>query len=374
MPFRLLIIGGGYVGTEVARRLENRIDVTLIEPREAFVHTPAMIRALVKPALIDSAMMPYDQLLKRGQVIRSRASAIHPGCIELANGDTLSGDIMLVATGSGHSGFLKPSGDSIADFRTAHADTAARIRQVGNIVVVGGGPVGIELAGEVAAASPEKRVTLVSATQQLLPGFPSRLDRMLRRKLAALGVAVVHGRADLVRDDSPVTGPLHLEGGRVIEADLILPATGSRGRNELLACLDGVRTTTTGRVMTDPWLRLPGHGRLFVGGDVAATGDAMTIVATMRQVPFLVKTLGCVIDGGDIQKLRPYRPWRVAPMLLPLGPRIGASFLPVPAPFAQFGVVGDLPTRKLKGSNLFIAKYRKSLRLDPAPVRDVRSG
>lgn len=372
MGTRLIIIGGGYVGSEIARALEQQMEITLIEPREGFVHTPPMIRALVRPGLIDQAIIPYDRLLKRGRLIRARATAIHPGHIALDNGDTVSGQLMLVATGSHHSGFLKPRGDSLAAFRASHHDAAKRIRAASHIAIAGAGPVGIELAGEIAAAFPDKTVTLVSDTVHLLPGFPARLGHVTARKLAALGINPVHGRAILHQDGDISDGPLELADGRVITCDLILPATGSRGRNELLAALPGVVTTPQGQVVTDPWLRPSDHAGLFVGGDVAATSEAMTIVATMRQIPFLTKTLLHASAGRDIRHLRPYRPWTAAPILLPLGPRHGASFLPVPPPFAPLGVVGDLPTRRLKGADLFIRKYRRKLGQPTRPDGEAR--
>ena len=54
----------------------------------------------------------------------------------------------------------------------------------------------------------------------------------------------------------------------------------------------------------------------------------------------------------------PYKPWKIAPILVPLGPRIGNSWL--------FATVGDGITRMMKGKELFIPKYRKAFGL---PVR-----
>lgn len=360
---RLLVVGGGYVGCDIARRLENELDVTLIEPKTAFVHTPAMIRALVRPDLRDRAIMPYDRLLGRGRVIRARVSAIEPDGVSLDNGETVPGDMIVVATGSDHAGFLKPSGDSIDDFRAIQADAANRIASARHIAIAGAGSVGIELAGEIASALPGIRITLISTSPGLMPGHHPRLGRMLRRKLAAQGVAIITAHAELPPGESIFDGPLHLDNGERVEADLVLAATGSQGRNGLLTALPDVRAIADGRVATDPWLRPSSHPRIFVGGDVAATGDAMTIVATMRQIPFLIKALRCVASGGDIHHLRPYSPWSAAPILLPLGPERGASFLPAPGPLAPLGVVGDFITRQMKGADLFIPKYRRLLGL-----------
>lgn len=360
---RLIVIGGGYVGTAVARALERELDVTLIEPREAFVHSPAMIRALVRPELLERALPSYDRLLRRGRLLRARAHSIRKDGVELAGGEVIPGDLVLVATGSRHAGFLKPQGDGIAGFRALQADTVARIRDARHIAIAGAGPVGIELAGEIAAARPGVRLSLISASPGLMPGFPPGLGARLQSRLAAAGVALIHGRADLAQEDQAMAGPLRLQDGQALEADLVLPATGSWGCGDLLAALPGMQMTARGRVRTDPWLRPGGHPWLFAGGDVADAGDAMTIVATMRQIPFLIRALRVAARGGDVGGLRPYRPWARPPILLPLGPRRGASFLPLPGLPGPLGVVGDLLTRQLKGADLFIPKYRRSLGL-----------
>lgn len=81
----------------------------------------------------------------------------------------------------------------------------------------------------------------------------------------------------------------------------------------------------------------------------------MTIVATTGQIPWLVKALKAVISGKQIEQLARYQPWRLAPILLPLGRKIGNSYLPG-------GVVGNFVTSGIKGRSLFIPKYRKAFR------------
>lgn len=362
MTARLVVVGGGYLGSEVARRLDRHLDVTLIEPREAFVHVPAMIRALVQPGLLDRALLPYDRLLRRGRVIRARATEVHPDGVTLADGRTIPADFLLVATGSDYAAPFKPRGDSIADFRADQADYASRIAAADRIVIVGAGPVGIELAGEIKAAHPEKAVTLISRDPALLSGYPWRLGQSLEKKLAAVGVTVLTGREAAMPDpETPVSHHgVSLDNGVTLVADLVIRATGAKGRADLLSQLPGVQLAEGGRVRTDPWLRPADWPNLYTGGDAASVGDAMTIVATMRQIPFLVRTLRSAAAGRPVEQLGRYRPWGSAPILLPLGPRIGNSYLPVPG---RLGIMGNLVTRQLKGADLFVSKYRKTFGL-----------
>ena len=82
----------------------------------------------------------------------------------------------------------------------------------------------------------------------------------------------------------------------------------------------------------------------------------MTIVAVSRQAPWLAKTIKAVLAGHSLETQPPYSPWRAPPILVPLGPKRGASVLPL----TKSGVtVGGFLTSTIKGKALFIPRYRK---------------
>ncbi|MEL6203726.1 MAG: FAD-dependent oxidoreductase [Pseudomonadota bacterium] len=352
----VVIVGGGYVGVELAKALEGDMNVTLVEPRAAFVHAPAMIRSIVDPSVLGRALIPYDTLLKKGRVVRDRATAIQATGVTLAGGEELAADFVVVATGSTNGAAFKPEGDSIEDFQAAQARTHEAIKAASKIAIVGAGAVGTELAGEIAHAMPAKKVTLISDGARLFPKMPDKLGNELARKLGEMGVALVLGTRveDLASTTEPFPGPLTLSTGQVIDADLVIPAIGSRANTALLDGLPGVRHGGGGRVKVDAYLRPSDYPNLFVAGDVADAGDAMTIVAISRQQPWLAKTLKHVAAGKPIQAVKPYTPWGKAPILVPLGPERGNSFL-------MIATLGDRVTRMMKGRDLFIPKYRKIL-------------
>jgi NADH dehydrogenase FAD-containing subunit len=351
---RVVIVGGGYAGTMVARALDGIAEVRLIEPRDRFLHNVAAIRAVVEPALLERLLIPYDRMLRRGSVIQGRAVEIGDGRVALADGTTVEGDIVVTATGSTYARPFKPqsaSGEAFAaESRAAHdALQAAR-----TVAIVGGGAVGVELAGEITAAYPDKAVTLLASSPTLLPGYSARLSAALAEQLKAQGVALRLGARveGLETVERPFAGAL-TAGGRAFEADLVFPAIGARPVPPPIA---GVRVGGSGRIEVDPWLRPTGQQTLFALGDAAETGDFMTIVAITRQAPWLVKTLKAMMAGRAVEALAPYRPWSAPAILVPLGPKAGASVLPL----TRRGLtVGWRTTASLKGRDLFIPRYRK---------------
>lgn len=354
MQKKLVVVGGGYVGFEVAKALDSHAEVTLIEQREAFVHPPAAIRALVDQSLLEQIVLPYDNLLSHGRVIRARVDQVGPDGVTLADGTEIAADWIVVATGSSYAAPFKPAGETVQDFLVASRKVSADLRVAQSVAIVGAGAVGTELAGEIATAYPDKTVTLISSQQTLFPMYPAKLGRALVTKLKKLGVAVVLGQRaqDLQRADMPYAGTLTLTDGRAISADLIFPVVGSRPQSALVEGLAGAQAGPSGRVQTDPWLRPSEHANIFVAGDVAETGDNMTIVATARQNPWLIKTLKAAIKGQSIEDQKPYSAWKKAPILLPLGPTTGSSWI--------FATLGNWVTSVTKGREIFIPKYRKA--------------
>ena len=357
MSKHIAIIGGGYLGAELAKSLDETANITLIEPRSHFVHAPSMIRAVVDPTLIDRSLIPYDKLLKNGKVVRSRATGIDEGAVTLDNGQQVAADYIVVATGSSNAMPFKPVGDDIEGLRQANLQIHDQLKAARSIGIVGAGAVGTELAGEIAHDMPEKQVTLISDTDRLFPTMPDKLGNELAKKLRDAGVTLNLGnRAENLQSMSePYTGSLRLSDGSEHEFDLIFPVLGSRASSELLENLPGAAKSTANRIKVDHWMRPSSLHNVFAAGDVADAGDGMTIVATSRQLPWLKATLKGLIAGKELENMKPYKPWGPkAPILVPLGPKRGNSFM-------GLFTAGDFLTRKMKGEGLFVTKYNKLL-------------
>lgn len=352
----LVVVGGGYIGLELSQNLAETFDVTLVEPRKHFVHTPAMLRALVDEDVQNRALIPYDKALKKGQLVAARAVEVKENQVILDNGNVLSADYIVLCTGASNGAIFKPGDETVETFRLTQAKVAGEIRAASSIVIVGAGAVGTELAGEIAHAHPEKTLTLISSDQTLFPDFPRKLGARLTQKLTSAGVEVVTGLrvTDLESTAHPYKGTATLSDGRSITADLIIPAIGSRPQTALFNTLPGVVMGQDGRVKVDRYLRPSTLPNVFAAGDAVDAGDMMTIVATSRQQPWLAKLLKAVAAGKSIESQKAYTPWGKAPILIPLGPDIGHSFL-------IFTTAGDWVTRSMKGRDLFITKYRKLL-------------
>ena len=159
------------------------------------------------------------------------------------------------------------------------ADPAERERLM-TLVVVGGGPTGVELAGAFAELTRrvlkrdfrqidprQARVILLEAMPRILRQFPERLSAKAVKQLARLGVEVwTNVRVETIGD-----GFLRLADGRRIESANILWTAGVIA-NPLTRKL-GVELDRAGRVIVNPDLSVPGHPQVFAIGDLTLVRD-----------------------------------------------------------------------------------------------------
>jgi NADH dehydrogenase FAD-containing subunit len=352
---RVVVVGGGYAGIAVAKALDERTRVTLVEPRDAFVHNVAALRAAVDPSTAARIFLPYDRLLEHGEVIRDRAVRVDGAQVELASGTVLRPDFIVLATGSSYPYPAKSDQDDSADAIARYQHTHEQLGAARRVMLLGAGAVGLEFAGEIAAAWPDKAITLVDQAAEILPGpYGPALRDELNRQLDQLGVQRVLG-ASLV--ERPSTQP-----GELGDFD-VSTTTGNRVEGDIWFRTYGVQPTTdyvagelAGALATGAYLRVTprltvvGHDRVYAIGDIADIDINRASVAG-RQAQLAAANILAANDGEDGSN---YTPNPVS-IMLPLGPEHGAGQL----------ASGDLATTEqvvnAKGRDLMIDRFRQLL-------------
>src|SRR4030081_1716058 len=143
----VVVVGGGYGGVAVAKALDETSDVVLVEPKDAFMHNIAALRALVDPSWLPRIFLPYSHLLTNGRVVRDRAAVVDPHRVVTASGEEISADYVVLATGSR---YPFPAKTDLVDSHHAKEQVRQTHRSLApadRVLLVGAGPVGVELAG-----------------------------------------------------------------------------------------------------------------------------------------------------------------------------------------------------------------------------------
>ena len=201
-----------------------------------------------------------------------------------------------------------------------------RRRQWLTFVVVGAGPTGVEMAGQIAELARDTlrhdfrtidpragRVLLIEAADRVLTGFPPSLSRKAARSLEELGVTPMLDRTVVAIDRESVA--VGTPGGKErIPARTVVWAAGvsaSRlaGR---LGELTGAELDRAGRVAVEPDLTLPGHPEVFALGDMVQVrgADGTPVVfpgvapVAMQQGRYAAKVVRARLEGQSIGPFR----------------------------------------------------------------------
>ena len=77
MEKRIVIIGGGFAGSLIARKLQNRYSVTLIDSKDYFEFTPSVLRTIVEPKHIEKIQVRHKEYLQKTVVVKDTATDIN---------------------------------------------------------------------------------------------------------------------------------------------------------------------------------------------------------------------------------------------------------------------------------------------------------
>jgi NADH dehydrogenase FAD-containing subunit len=357
----VVVVGGGYGGINVAKALDDVADVILVEPKDAFVHNVAALRALADPSWLPKIFLPYDGLLAHGRVARDRAVKVDAGRVTLSSGDEIAADYIVLATGSDYPFPAKSDVDGSAaahdKFRAAHAALDA----AGRVLLIGAGPVGIELAGEIKAVWPDKHVTLLDAADDVLgERFRPDLKAELRRQLADIGVEVL--LSSPLRQ-APPTAPGELgeftavtRSGHEVSADVWFRCYGVSPVSDYLAGELATARQPDGFVTVTPQLQVTGQDRVFAVGDVSDADHKMAGIAG-RQAQVVADNIRALIAGeAGLTSYQPSAPG----IIVPVGPEGGSGQRP-----DTEELVGSDVVAQLKGRDMMVDRFATLLGITP---------
>lgn len=226
-PKAIVIIGGSYAGTWLARRLSETLPTgyktVLIERNSHFNHLFAFPRYSVVQGREYQAFIPYDKISTFGppgilQHIQASAVSITPTQVQLSSGETVDYEYLAIATGSWQPPPSKATSTEKLEACAELQGSQQRIQDAKRIAVIGGGPVGVQIATDIAAYFPEKNVTLVHSRPQLLPNFGPKLHENVVEALKRLNVNMVLGE----RPQLGEKGTLSYSDGRKSQYDLVV--------------------------------------------------------------------------------------------------------------------------------------------------------
>jgi NADH dehydrogenase len=317
---QVVVVGGGFGGLQAVSKLRRApVEVTLVDRRNFHLFQPLTYQVATGALSPGEIAYPLRAIFKRERNVRVllaevvdfdlderelqlRSVAVVPAP------ERLPYDTLIVAGGSHYSYFgheewrmhaaevkslesaLAVRSRLLAAFEAAETEPNAEARDAWlTFVVVGAGPTGVEMAGQIAELARDTlrrdfrnidlrrtRIFLVEAADRVLTSFPPSLSAKAERSLQRLGVTVLTGRTVIGIDAAGVTLDGRGGGAERIDSRAVIWAAGvtASGLAGQLAELTGAERDRAGRVTVERDLTLPGHAEVFAIGDMVRVRQA----------------------------------------------------------------------------------------------------
>lgn len=361
----IVVIGGGYAGADLAKRLDQSVGsnyrVILIEKKSHFYHNIASLRAAVED-IDDRIFIPYSGLFKNnGLFVQATVTAIHKNEVHInpaheTLGANIAFDYAVIATGSEYSQPAKLHSNTKEENVKHLKQTRDAVKAAQKILIIGGGSVGVELAGEIKTAYPEKDVTIIHSGSTLVSATPfsSKFKNKLYNSTKALGINIVLDEK-VIWDDNNIgrdfsARTIKTESGKEYASDLQFVAFGVKPNGGIIESLDSsLLNPETHSIKVKPTLQLDGadYPHIYAIGDAAdIKGEAKMAYKAGKQSELVAKNIQASIAGT------PQADYELPPdaMLITLGKNGGTANLPF------FGglVMGNWVSKSVKSKGLFI--------------------
>ncbi|XP_006662752.3 ferroptosis suppressor protein 1-like [Oryza brachyantha] len=352
---RVVIVGGGIAGALLARTLQNHADVVLIDPKEYFEIPWANLRAKMEPAAVERTVIPHTEYLTNAKVVTASAVGVDDSVVLTSVGCTVAYDFLVVATGR----MCNRPQKREERLQTFEQDKA-RIASAESVLVVGGGPIGVELAAEIVMGNPEKRVTIVHGGPRLLMVMGEKASAKALEWLRSKNVTVLLDQtvdvaaAGVSPDDKVFT----TSAGETVAADCHFVCTGRPiASGWLRDSFLGDHVDENGRVVVDEHLRVGKLRNVFAIGDITDVPEAKQGYLAQRHAMVVSRNLKLLVKGGESRehKLHRYKASKVN-ITITLGRRDALSELPF------MTVIGHLPGA-IKPRDHFISRTRRMMGL-----------
>jgi NADH:quinone reductase (non-electrogenic) len=304
---RVVVLGGGFAGIGAARALkESDVDVVLVDKHDYHTFQPLLYQVatdLLETTTVGHPLRDLFHEQPNVTVHKATVTAVDLARreVQLAEMAPLAYDYLVLALGAEVT-FFGTEGATENAFPMYTLADAVRLKEhvlrkweaadrdpslvdsgAVNVVVVGGGPTGVESAGALAELyrnifskdyrtipQEKARIVLVEAAPELFMMFKPSLRRYAKKALETRGVEVLLG--EMVTSISPTQ--VTLKSGRVLEAQTLVWGAGLQA-NPIAASL-GIELQKGNRIASEPDLSLAGHPEVFSVGDIAWITDQKT--------------------------------------------------------------------------------------------------
>ncbi len=312
---RVLILGGGFCGSILSKKLDQKEDIEtiLIDENGYFEYYPSLPKILTDLDHISNIQLKLDSFLRDTDVIEQEVKEITPDHVKTTE-DRFDFDYLVICLGADYPVPLENDEDvfTLNDVENSYK-LGRKIQRSESILVVGGGLIGIEAASEL-AVNTDKEINLVHPHERLIERNPESASRYAERFLIERDVRLIFSDRLVENKDG-----FHTENGENILADTAIWCGGLGFGRSLYKGFEENVFFKNGSLKVDEYLRLKGYDRIFVGGDITSLQEEKTGHNADRHASLIYRNILKHRNGEELSSYRKSE----SPLVISLGRKNG---------------------------------------------------
>ncbi|MBX4212434.1 FAD-dependent oxidoreductase [Candidatus Pacearchaeota archaeon] len=294
---KVVVIGGGFAGAYCARNLEKDFHVTLIDNKDYFEFTPGVLRTIVEPAHIKKIQILHSHYLHHAEIIIGDVTEISEREV-VVKGKKHSFDYLIICSGSSYSSPFKEKNIVSATRASELREVHKCVEKASNILIIGGGLVGVELAGELCTHYPGKKITIAHAVAELIERNPKKARNYAYKFLSSRGVNIVFNEfVEKAKGKSFVTNK-----GTKIPSDLTFMCTGIVPNFSFMEKNLSSSLNQKHQIIVNEFLQIKDHKNIFSAGDVNDRAVEKTAQNAERQARVVTNNIRALENKEKMEK------------------------------------------------------------------------